>query len=52
MQQATRISDYNAFFDLDGDGQPGHLVEFGETDQILNDPQDDATKRYVSGNFG
>ena len=39
MQQATRISDYTGFFNLDGVGQPGHLVEFGETDQIFNDPK-------------
>ncbi len=31
MQQATRVSDYTGFFNLDGVGQPGHLVEFGET---------------------
>jgi phosphate transport system ATP-binding protein len=52
MQQAKRSSDFTGFFNLDGVGQPGHLVEFGETDQIFNDPKEDATKRYVSGDFG
>ena len=45
MQQAIRISDYTGFFNLDGVGEPGHLVEFGETEQIFNDPKDEATKR-------
>jgi phosphate transport system ATP-binding protein len=52
MQQATRVSDYTGFFNLDGVGQPGHLVEFGETNQIFNNPTEQATKEYVSGNFG
>jgi phosphate transport system ATP-binding protein len=52
MQQATRVSDFTGFFNLDGVGQPGHLVEFGETDQIFNHPVQETTKEYVSGNFG
>jgi phosphate transport system ATP-binding protein len=52
MQQATRVSDYTGFFNLDGVGQPGHLVEFAETNQIFNNPTEQATKEYVSGNFG
>ena len=28
------------------------VIEFGETEQIFNDPKEEATKRYVSGNFG
>jgi phosphate transport system ATP-binding protein len=52
MQQAKRVSDFTGFFNPDGVGQPGHLIEFAETDRIFNDPQDEATKRYVSGNFG
>jgi len=52
MQQATRVSHYTGFFHLEGVGQPGYLVEFGETDQIFNHPRQDATKQYVNGNFG
>ena len=52
MQQATRVSDYTGFFNLDGVGQPGHLVEFGDTDQIFVAPVQQATKDYVSGTFG
>jgi phosphate transport system ATP-binding protein len=52
MQQATRVSDYTGFFNLDGIGEPGHLVEFGETEQIFNHPKEDATRDYVSGHFG
>jgi phosphate transport system ATP-binding protein len=52
MQQATRVSDYTGFFNLDGVGQPGHLVEFGETEQVFSHPGEQATKDYVSGHFG
>jgi phosphate transport system ATP-binding protein len=46
MQQATRISDYTAFFYL------GHLVEFGETARIFTSPADKKTEDYVTGRFG
>jgi phosphate transport system ATP-binding protein len=46
------VSDFTGFSNLDGVGQPGHLVEFGETDQIFDTPHDETTKRHVSGNFG
>jgi phosphate transport system ATP-binding protein len=52
MQQATRVSHFTGFFHLDGIGRPGYLVEFGETDAIFNDPKEEATKEYVSGEFG
>jgi phosphate transport system ATP-binding protein len=52
MQQATRVSDYTGFFNLDGVGQPGHLVEFAETEKIFKAPQQEETKKYVSGEFG
>lgn len=45
MQQAQRIADYTAFMYL------GKLVEFGETEQIFNNPKDQLTKNYVSGVF-
>lgn len=51
MQQAQRISDQTAFF-LAEDGEPGHVVEFGSTDQIFNGPIDERTNDYVNGRFG
>ena len=52
MQQASRASDYTAFFNLDGVGQPGHLVEFDKTEKIFSNPANKATEDYVSGRFG
>ncbi|NLZ36032.1 MAG: phosphate ABC transporter ATP-binding protein [Clostridiales bacterium] len=46
MQQASRISDKTAFFLL------GKLVEFGDTEQIFNSPNDKRTDDYISGRFG
>lgn len=46
MQQAARIADKTAFFFM------GDLVEYGETGQIFEDPQQEKTKAYVSGQFG
>ncbi len=44
--QAKRISDYTAFI-LDGE-----VVEFGETEQIFNNPRDRRTKEYIEGMYG
>src|SRR5262245_40215409 len=52
MQQAARASDTTAFFNLDGPGQPGHLVEMAPTDTIFTAPKEKATEDYVSGRFG
>jgi phosphate transport system ATP-binding protein len=52
MQQASRASDFTAFFNLDGVGQPGHLVEFDTTERIFSNPANKATEDYVSGRFG
>lgn len=46
MQQAARVSDKTAFF------LQGRVLEFGETDQIFNTPQNEETERYVTGRFG
>ncbi len=51
MQQAQRISDQTAFF-LAEDNTPGHVVEFGETQQIFHGPIDTRTNEYVNGRFG
>ena len=51
MQQATRVSDYTAFF-LAEQGMPGYIVEHGPTDAMFNEPQDRRTSDYVLGRFG
>jgi phosphate transport system ATP-binding protein len=52
MQQAARASDVTAFFNLEGTGKPGHLVEMGPTETIFTSPTEKATEDYVSGRFG
>ena len=53
MQQAQRVSDQCALFLLDGEGEPGHIVEAGATSQrMFGDPHDPRTADYVNGRFG
>ena len=52
MQQAARIADYTAFFNLKAVGQPGHLEYFADTTTMFNNPQNEEAERYVSGHFG
>ncbi|MFT4185917.1 MAG: phosphate ABC transporter ATP-binding protein PstB [Micrococcaceae bacterium] len=52
MQQAARVSDKTAFFNIAGTGKPGKLVEYAETTVIFNNPQEKATEDYISGRFG
>ena len=51
MQQATRVSDYTAFF-LAAENEPGIVVEQGATTEIFSNPQDPRTLDYVNGRFG
>jgi phosphate transport system ATP-binding protein len=51
MQQAQRVSDRCAFF-LAAEGQPGYIVEQGDTEAIFQRPQDSRTSDYVNGRFG
>jgi len=46
MQQASRVSDYTAFF------YEGKLIEFGETSEIFTNPKLKQTEDYISGKFG
>ncbi|QYX55377.1 phosphate ABC transporter ATP-binding protein PstB [Roseovarius sp. SCSIO 43702] len=46
MQQAARVSQRTAFFHM------GHLVEFGETDNIFTNPRDPRTESYITGRIG
>ncbi len=51
MQQAQRVSEQCAFF-LAEQGQPGYIVEHGDTDAMFDNPQDPRTADYVHGRFG
>jgi phosphate transport system ATP-binding protein len=46
MQQAARVSDYAGFMYL------GKLIEFGQTNQIFENPKEDLTENYITGRFG
>lgn len=46
MQQASRISDYTAFFYL------GDLIEFDKTKTIFTNPEKKQTENYITGRFG
>ncbi|MBK8074844.1 MAG: phosphate ABC transporter ATP-binding protein [Kineosporiaceae bacterium] len=52
MQQAARVSDQTAFFNLAATGKPGKLVEIGDTKVIFSTPSVKATEDYISGRFG
>ncbi|MEI5527830.1 phosphate ABC transporter ATP-binding protein PstB [Streptomyces brasiliscabiei] len=52
MQQAARVSDRTAFFNLAAVGQPGKLIEIDDTERIFSNPSVQATEDYISGRFG
>jgi phosphate transport system ATP-binding protein len=52
MQQAARVSEDTAFFNLAGAGKPGNLVEMNPTRKIFSNPEERATEAYISGRFG
>ena len=51
MQQASRASDYTAFFLMNGE-RAGELVEYAPTKQLFQSPSDPRTEQYISGRFG
>ena len=51
MQQAARASDFTAFFNMDSD-RAGYLVEYGPTDRLFTNPQNEMTEQYITGRFG
>ena len=51
MQQAFRVSDDCAFL-LMGEDRAGELIEFGPTQKIFNNPDDERTLDYIQGRFG
>ncbi|MBS9391327.1 phosphate ABC transporter ATP-binding protein PstB [Dolichospermum circinale] len=55
MQQASRVSDKTAFFNVrasETGGRAGYLVEYNSTELIFSNPQQEDTKAYISGKFG
>ncbi|HEU0207250.1 MAG TPA: phosphate ABC transporter ATP-binding protein PstB [Pseudolysinimonas sp.] len=52
MQQASRVSDKTAFFNIAGAGEPGKLIEYDDTTTMFSRPSVQATEDYVSGKFG
>ena len=51
MQQAARVSDRTAFFNM-GEDRAGYLVELGDTRTMFTNPKNQLTEDYVSGRFG
>jgi phosphate transport system ATP-binding protein len=52
MQQASRASDYTAFFLMDKEDRAGQMIEYAETHQLFQNPRDERTEQYISGRFG
>src|SRR5680860_35287 len=48
MQQASRVSDRTAFFNIAGTGHPGKLIEYDDTTTIFSKPSIQATEDYLS----
>ncbi|HIQ37749.1 MAG TPA: phosphate ABC transporter ATP-binding protein [Desulfocapsa sulfexigens] len=53
MQQAQRVADKTAFFsvDISKGGRTGYLVEMGDTGTLFDNPQEQLTRDYLSGQF-
>jgi phosphate transport system ATP-binding protein len=53
LQQAKRVSDMTAFLYVDTTrgSRTGYLVEYGPTEDIFDDPKEQHTKEYISGQF-
>lgn len=58
MQQAQRVSDYTAFFNIrkadtaNGQTRWGELVEHSPTQQLFSEPASQETSDYINGRFG
>ena len=53
LQQAARVADETAFMyvDTSNSARTGYLVEYADTRQIFEDPQEEYTKQYIRGEF-
>src|SRR5690606_14280704 len=47
MQQASRVSDKTAFFNIAGTGKPGKLIEYDDTKTIFSNPSVKSTEDYI-----
>ncbi|MCU0480678.1 MAG: phosphate ABC transporter ATP-binding protein PstB [Anaerolineae bacterium] len=58
MQQALRVSDFTAFYNIrkevvnEKETRWGQLVEFAPTSDVFNSPREQETADYISGRFG
>jgi phosphate transport system ATP-binding protein len=54
LQQAKRVSDMTAFLYVDttNGGRTGYMVEYGSTRAIFEEPRQQYTRDYISGEFG
>jgi phosphate transport system ATP-binding protein len=55
MQQASRVSDKTAFFNVQTNekgNKSGYLVEYDDTVNIFTNPKETYTRDYVAGRFG
>ena len=52
IDEAARVSDTSAFFNITGPGEPGRLIEVGPTTKIFTKPDDSRTEDYITGRFG
>jgi phosphate transport system ATP-binding protein len=46
LQQAARVSDFTAFLYV------GQLIEYGDTEKLFEDPENELTEKYITGKFG
>jgi phosphate transport system ATP-binding protein len=46
MQEAARVSDFTAFLYM------GELIEYGSTKNIFENPKNELTEKYITGEFG
>jgi phosphate transport system ATP-binding protein len=46
MSQASRVSDFTGFMYL------GKLIEYGDTEKIFTNPDEELTNNYITGRFG
>jgi len=51
MQQAARASDFTACFMMNEE-RAGYMVEYGPTQRLFTNPQDERTEAYITGRFG
>jgi phosphate transport system ATP-binding protein len=51
LQQATRVADKTAFMYVEQATRTGYLVEYSDTKQLFEDPQQEYTKQYIAGEF-